>query len=29
MKNPNDSHNYYDENHDEIELYQGNRNGMT
>ena len=23
-KNPNNSHNYRDENHDEIELYQGN-----
>ena len=22
--NPNDSHNYHDENHDEIELYHGN-----
>ena len=22
-KNPNDSHNYNDENHDEIEFYQG------
>ena len=22
-KNPNDSHNYHDENHDEIEVYQG------
>ena len=27
-KNPNNSHNYHDENHDEIELYQvkNNRN---
>ena len=23
-KNPNDSHSYHDESHDEIELYQGN-----
>ena len=23
-KNPNNSHNYHDENHDEIEFYQGN-----
>ena len=30
-KDPNDSHNYHDENHDEIELYQvnSNRNLMT
>ena len=25
-KNPNNSHNYHDENHDEIEFYQGNSN---
>ena len=25
-KNPNDSHNYHDENHDEIEFFQGNSN---
>ena len=24
IKNPNNNHNYHDENHDEIELYQGN-----
>ena len=23
QKNPNNSHNYHDENHDEIEFYQG------
>ena len=28
-KNPNDSHNYHDENHDEIEFYQGNSNRST
>ena len=28
-KNPNDSHNYHDENHDEIEFYQGNGNRST
>ena len=27
--NPNDSHNYHDKNHDEIELYQGNSNRST
>ena len=24
IKNPNDSHNYHDENHDGIEIYLGN-----
>ena len=28
-KNPNDSHNYHDENHDEIEFYQGNSDRST
>ena len=28
-KNPNDSHNYQDGNHDEIEFYQGNGNMST
>ena len=28
-QNPNDSHNYRDENHDEIEFYQGNSNRNT
>ena len=28
-KDPNDSHNYNDENHDEIEFYQGNSKGST
>ena len=28
-KNPSDSHNYHDENHDEIELYLGNRDRST
>ena len=28
-KNPNYSHNYHDENHDEIEFYQGNSNKST
>ena len=28
-KNPNDSHYYHDENHDEIELYHGNSNMNT
>ena len=28
-KNTNSSHNYHDENHDEIELYQGNRKMST
>ena len=27
--NPNDSHNYHDENHDEIELCQGNSQMRT
>ena len=27
--NPNDSHNYHDENHDEIEHYQGNSKRST
>ena len=26
---PNNSHNYHDENHDEIEFYQGNSNIVT
>ena len=29
MANPNKSHNYYDKNHDEIELYQGNSKRST
>ena len=28
-KNPNDSHNYRDENHDEIEFYLGNNDRST
>ena len=28
-KNPNDSHNYHDENHDEIEFNQGNSQRST
>ena len=28
-KNPNDCHNYHDENHDEIEFCQGNSNRST
>ena len=28
-KNPSDSHNYHDENHDEIEFYLGNSDGST
>ena len=28
-KNPNESNNYHDENHDEIEFYQGNSNRST
>ena len=28
-KSPNNSHNYHDENHDEIEFYQGNSNRST
>ena len=28
-ENANDSHNFHDENHDEIELYQGNNNRST
>ena len=28
-KNSNDSHNYHDENNDEIEFYQGNSNMST
>ena len=28
-KNPNDSHNYHDENHNEIKLYLGNSNSST
>ena len=28
-KNPNDSRNYHDENHDEIEFYQRNSNMST
>ena len=28
-ENPNDSHKYHDENHDEIKFYQGNRNTST
>ena len=28
-KNPDDSHNYHDENHDDIELYQGNSKRST
>ena len=28
-KNPNNSHNYHDENHDEIELYQRNSDRST
>ena len=28
-KNPHNSHNYYDGNHDEIEFYQGNSNRST
>ena len=28
-KSPNDSHNYHDENHDEIEFYLGNSNRTT
>ena len=28
-KNPNDNHNYHDENHDEIELYQENSDRST
>ena len=28
-KNPNDSHNHHDENHDEIEFYQRNSNMST
>ena len=29
IKNPSDSHNYYDENHDEIEFYLGNSETNT
>ena len=28
-KNPNDSHNYHDENHDEIQFYLGNSDRST
>ena len=28
-RNPNNSHNYHDENHDEIELYQENSKRST
>ena len=28
-KNLNESHNYHDENHDEIKFYQGNSNMST
>ena len=28
-KNPNDSHNYHDKNHDEISFYRGNSNRST
>ena len=28
-RNPNDSHNCHDENHDEIEFYQGNSDRST
>ena len=29
IKIPNDSQNYHDENHDEIEFYQGNNDKST
>ena len=29
IKHPDDSHNYHDENHDEIEFYQGNNKRST
>ena len=29
IKNPNDSHNYHDENHDETEFYQENSDRST
>ena len=29
QKNPNDSHNYHDETHDEIEFYKGYSNMST
>ena len=29
IKNPNDSHNYHDENHNEIEFYLGNSDKST
>ena len=28
-KNPNDSQDYHDENHDEMKFYQGNGNSST